>query len=131
LSNERGYAMTSRAVPMFHVPDVRATVEWYERIGFDVRATYGNEGEGLSFAIVSFGNSEVMFNEGGKQSSQHRREVDLYVYTDDVDDIYSRLKDSVDVVEQPHDTFYGMREFILRDFKRLLPPLGNQRSRRF
>jgi hypothetical protein len=83
-----------------------------------VTNTYGDESDGLSFAILSFGNTEVMFNEGGEPSTRHRREVDLYVYTDNVDDLYQRLKDRVDVVEGPHDTFYGMREFILRDLNR-------------
>jgi uncharacterized glyoxalase superfamily protein PhnB len=51
----------------------------------------------------------------GKPSSEPRREVDLYVHTDNVDHLYQRLKDRVRVVEDPHDTFYGMREFIIRD----------------
>jgi len=71
---------SQKVVPMIHVPDVRATVDWYESIGFTVINTYGNDGEGLSFAILSFGSSEVMFNQGGQSSARHRREVDLYVY---------------------------------------------------
>jgi len=110
--------MTEKAVPMIHVPDVRATVDWYEDIGFTVIDTYGDGSGGLSFAILSFGSSEVMFNSGGQPSTLHRREVDLYVYTDDVDDLYRRLKDRVEIVEGPHDTFYGMREFVFRDINR-------------
>src|SRR6476660_5826496 len=100
--------LKKRAVPMIHVPDVLATVEWYQNIGFTVDNTYGNEADGLSFAILSFGDSQVMFNEGGRTSSDQRREVDLYVYADDIDQLYEQLKDKVDVVEEPHDTFYGM-----------------------
>jgi hypothetical protein len=110
--------MTRKVAPMIHVPDVRATVDWYRGIGFTVNETYGDDGDGLSFAIVSFGSSEVMFNSGGQASTRHRREVDLYVYTDNVDDLYSRFKDRVDVQAGPHDTFYGMREFIIRDLNR-------------
>ena len=116
--------MTEKVVPMIHVPDVRATVDWYSRIGFAVAATYGNDGDGLSFAIVSFGSSEVMFNQGGQPSTRDRREVDLYVYTDNVDDLYRRLKDRVDVETGPHDTFYGMREFIIRDLNRFWITFG-------
>jgi uncharacterized glyoxalase superfamily protein PhnB len=108
----------SRIVPMIHVPDVRATVDWYQGIGFSVNETYGDAGDGLSFAILSFGSSEVMFNQGGRSSTRDRREVDLYLYTDKVDDLFSRLKDRVEVLEGPHDTFYGMREFIIRDLNR-------------
>src|SRR5215204_7325040 len=116
--------MSKNVVPMIHVPDVRATVEWYESIGFHVVATYGNEEEGLSFAIVSFGKGEVMFNAEGETSSKRRREVDLYVYTDDVDDFYERLKDRVDVVAGPHNTFYGAREVIIRDINRFWITFG-------
>ncbi|HEV7398152.1 MAG TPA: VOC family protein [Pyrinomonadaceae bacterium] len=114
----------NRVVPMIHVPNVQATVEWYKNIGFSVNNTYGDEKGGLSFAILSFGSSSVMFNSGGRPSSEHRREVDLYIYVNGVDDIYSRLKDEVEVFEKPHDTFYGMRELIIRDLNRFWITFG-------
>jgi uncharacterized glyoxalase superfamily protein PhnB len=116
--------VVQKVVPMIHVPDVQATVDWYHDIGFAIVETHGHEGEGLSFAIVSFGDTEVMFSEGGRPSTQRRREVDLYVYTHDIDDLYDRLKDRVEVVEGPHDMFYGMREFIIRDLNRFWITFG-------
>ncbi|HEV8429144.1 MAG TPA: VOC family protein [Pyrinomonadaceae bacterium] len=108
--------MNELVTPMIHVPDVRATVDWYQSIGFRAVNTYGNEtADGLSFAIMAFGNGQVMFNQGGETSTKRRREVDLYAHTDDVDALYSELKDRVDVIEGPHNTFYGMREVIIRD----------------
>ncbi len=108
--------MAKSVVPMIHVPDVRATVEWYQSIGFHANATYGNDTEdGLSFAIMSFGSGEVMFNQGGETSTKRRREVDLYVYVDEVDGLYSQLKDRVEVIEGPHNRFYGMREILIKD----------------
>jgi catechol 2,3-dioxygenase-like lactoylglutathione lyase family enzyme len=118
--------MSKKVVPMIHVPDVRATVDWYENIGFRAVATYGNERDGLSFAIVAFGDTEVMFSEGGEISEKRRREVDLYVYTDKVDELYEQLKDRVDVVEKPHNTFYGMREVIIRDLNRFWITFGQE-----
>jgi orotate phosphoribosyltransferase len=116
--------MNRNAVPMIHVPDVRATVEWYQSIGFSVIHTYGDDGGDLSFALLSFGRSMVMFNEGGQFSTSFRREVDLYVYADRVDEMYERLKDRVDIVETPHETFYGMRELIVRDLNRFWITFG-------
>ena len=55
-----------RVVPMIHVPDVRATADWYQSIGFAVNYTFDDGGEGLSFAGLSFGSGEVMFNSGGQ-----------------------------------------------------------------
>ena len=115
---------------MIHVPDVRATVAWYERIGFTVKATYADEtGDNLSFAIMSFGETEVMFNTDGQTSDKWRREVDLYVYTDNVDELYENLKGRVDVVETPHDKFYGMRELIIRDLNRFWITFGQELPR--
>ncbi len=93
-------------------------------IGFTVTSTYDDGGEGLSFVLLSFGSSELMFNSGGQPSTHDRREVDLYVYSDNVDDLYRRLKDRVEVVEGLHDTFYGMREFIIRDLNRFWMTFG-------
>ena len=112
---------------MIHVPDVRATVEWYQSIGFDVVATYGDgTGENFSFAIMSFGTTKVMFNTDGEPSDKHRREVDLYVYTDNVDELYETLKDRVDVIDAPCDRFYGMRELIIRDLNRFWITFGQE-----
>src|SRR5687768_535299 len=102
--------MGEKVVPMIHVPDVRATVDWYCGLGFTVIGTFSDDGEGLSWAMLSFGSTEVMFDEGGQPSTRNRREFDLYVYSDNVDDLFRRLKDRVEVVEGLHDTFYGMRE---------------------
>ena len=105
--------MPQTVVPMIHVPDVRATIGWYTSIGF----TLGREGEEdgeIVWAKLSFGNSGLMLSAGGKPSAEHRREVDLYITTDNVDEVHRRLKDRVPVVEGLYDAFYGMREFILR-----------------
>ena len=106
--------MPQTVVPMIHVPDVTATIDWYTSIGFKLIRQNEEAGE-VNWAKLSFGNSELMVNAGGKTSLSHRREVDLYILADNVDDLYGRFKARVQVVEGPHDTFYGMREFIMRD----------------
>ena len=111
-------SLTGRIVPMIHVTDVLATVNWYKGIGFKIIDTYEDDAGGVLFAILSLGSSEVMFNSGGQPSMKHRREADLYIYTEKIDALYERLKDRVEIVESPHDTFYGMREFIIRDVNR-------------
>ena len=112
---------------MIHVPDVRATVEWYQQIGFGVVATYGlGDTDNYSFAIVSFGETWVMFSTDGATSDKWRREVDLYVYTDNVDELYENLRERVDVVKPPHNTFYGMHELIIRDLNRFWITFGQE-----
>ena len=109
--------MQQNVVPMIHVPDVKATADWYGSIGF-VMVRYNEENGVMDWALLSFGNSEIMFNAGGMRSGEPRREVDLYVRTENVDDLYRSLESRVEVVEGLHDTFYGMREFIVRDVNR-------------
>jgi uncharacterized glyoxalase superfamily protein PhnB len=106
--------MAERVVPMIQVPDVRATAEWYQTLGFTL-LRYNEEDGYLSWALLRLGESEIMLNEGGRPSTADRREFDLYVHTDDIEGWYQRLKDRVEVREEIHDTFYGQREFIIRD----------------
>jgi hypothetical protein len=106
-----------RVTAMLHVPSVRKAVDWYTEIGFLLVRSFDDpceEGE-LSFAVLSFGATEIMLNAGGKPSDAKRREVDLYVHTADVAKVAAEIRGRVDVVEDIHDTFYGMRELIVRD----------------
>ena len=96
--------MPQQVVPMIHVPDVRPAADWYVSIGFTFVRHNEEDGE-VNWVLLTFGNSELMLNSGGKASASDRREVDLYILTDNVDDVYRRLKDRVQVVEEPHDTF--------------------------
>jgi hypothetical protein len=52
----------------------------------------------------------------------------LYVTTDDVEGLHGQLQDRVEVVEGLHDTFYGMREFIIRDFNGFWITFGQSTS---
>jgi uncharacterized glyoxalase superfamily protein PhnB len=106
--------MEKRVTPMIHVPDVREAVHWYESIGFIMTAANEDDGE-MDWAMLSFGNGRIMFSEGGRPSAQDRREVDLYVHAEDVDELFQRMKEQVEILEGPHNTFYGMREFSIRD----------------
>jgi hypothetical protein len=114
---------------MMHVPDVRATMEWYTNIGFKVESTNEHEGV-IDWALLSFGEGRVMFTAGGKLSSEARREVDLYVNTENVRELHDRLKDLVPVQEGVHETFYGMREFIVRDINGFWVTFGENAGHR-
>ncbi len=109
--------MATKIVPMIRVQDVKATVDWYVSIGFRFHRWNDEDGE-MNWASVSLDGSDVMFQLGGKPSDAWRREVDLYIHVEDVEEVARRIRDKVDVVEDVHDTFYGMREFILRDVNR-------------
>ena len=69
----------------------------------------------MTFALLSYGNSQIMLSAGGRLTTEDRREVDLYVRTDEVDRLYERLKDRVQIRLGLEETFYGTREFIVRE----------------
>jgi catechol 2,3-dioxygenase-like lactoylglutathione lyase family enzyme len=110
----RGKTMQEKIVPMIHVSDVKATVDWYTSIGFKLVRKNEEDGK-MNWALLLFGRSEVMFDSGGKPSTGDRREVDLYIHTDDVEHLRSHVNGRAQVVEDVHDTFYKMRELIIRD----------------
>ncbi len=87
---------------------------WYQAVGFKLLRTNEEDGE-ANWAALSFGNSEVMLSSGGKPSAENRREVDLYITVDRVNDIYRRIQEKAPIVEGLHHTFYNMREFMVRD----------------
>jgi len=111
----KGGSMTQRVTPMIHVPNVRETIDWYKSIGFLVTGANEEDDGEIDWAMLSFGDGRIMFSEGGRPSAQDRREVDLYVHTVNIDELFQRLKDQVEIREGLHNTFYGMREFTIRD----------------
>lgn len=118
--------MASRLVPMVHVPDVRATADWYRAIGFEVAGWNPDDSgpETWNWALLRLGAAELMLNIGGRPSDAWRREVDLYIHSDDLDADWARLRDKAEVVEPPHETDYGRREFIVRDLNRFWLTFG-------
>ena len=115
-----------KSVPMIYVPDVAAALDWYTSIGFEEIARYGDDGL-VNFGMVSFGRAEIMINMNGKRGEH---DVSVWLYTDKADDLYKLLKsrqieaalagaagrlEGIDFVEHINDTFYGARQFGIRD----------------
>ena len=69
----------------------------------------------MSFAILSAGNTRLMLNQVGRPGTDKRREVDLYVNVEYVDELFASLRDRAQVVQDVNETHYGTREFIIRD----------------
>jgi uncharacterized glyoxalase superfamily protein PhnB len=84
--------MAQRVTPMIHVPDVRKAVDWYASIGFSVISTGEDDDGEAVWAELSFGDGRVMFSAGGRPSTADRREVDLYVHVQNVDEKRRQLE---------------------------------------
>jgi ankyrin repeat protein len=118
--------------PMFAVRDMRATVRWYQSIGFTPQDEYEDCGE-LVFARLTFGNGEFTLGPGGNSGPAN---VSLWFFTDRVLELYEVLKarqlraagralnaadGEVDVrfEEDLYTPFYGGRQFSIRDINGL------------
>src|SRR5260370_40259885 len=104
--------MAQTVVPMIHVPDVRATADWYTSIGFTLVRQNEEDGE-MNWAKLCFGNSEVMLNIGGKPSPEHPRESDLYIKTDKGGELYRLLKKRVSGGQNLYDALYSNGQLII------------------
>jgi ankyrin repeat protein len=120
-----------KCVAMLRVPDVAAALGWYASIGFKEIARYAGDGV-VNFGMVSFGKAEIMLSLSGEYGNGKRgeRDVSLWLYTDKADDLYRLFKsrqilavladatsglEGIDFVEHLNDTFYGARQFGIRD----------------
>ena len=125
-------ASVLKSDPMFSVADMRATVAWYESIGFTVKDRY-EDGGSLMFARVAFGNSEFALSPGGNPGP---RGVSLWFFTDRVNDLYQLFKArqldatrrdalgsnpglEIRFDEDLYAPFYGGRQFSIRDLNGL------------
>ena len=115
---------------MISVPNVRATAEWYQSIGFTLEGAHEID-TNEAWAGLSFGNCFLMLVPGGIPAARHP--VSFWYRTDRIDDLYQLLKkrqlDRASAVlagETPdfpeikfrqdiHDAFYGEREFAIVD----------------
>lgn len=114
-----------KTMPMFSVRDMRATVRWYESIGFTVEDRYEDSGEML-FARLSFGHGELALGPGGNPGP---RDVTLWFFTDRVQELYRLLRErrlrgsneelEVRFEEDLYEPFYGGRQFSISDINGL------------
>jgi catechol 2,3-dioxygenase-like lactoylglutathione lyase family enzyme len=121
-------ASVKKGDPLFSVPDMRATVAWYEALGFSVLDRY-EDGRELTFARLAFGKCEFSLSSGGRGP----RDVSLWFFTDRVQELYQLFKErqlrvalagsnnnvEVRFSEDLYAPFYGGRQFSIQDLNGL------------
>lgn len=109
--------------PNLMVDDVNATIDFYTSVlGLELRASVPETGS-YNWALVARDGIELMLQkresliEELPELAGHAGAgvVTLYVRVDDVETLYEQVKESAVVVTEPHTTFYGAREFVIRD----------------
>lgn len=109
--------------PNLMVEDVDRTVEFYqERLDFALEQTVPESGP-FEWASMKSGAVEVMFQARSSLSQDFPElssmstggTLTLYMHMQGLEDLYARLKDRVVILQELQDTFYGMREFSMKD----------------
>ncbi len=83
-----------------------------------------DEAAPLGFAIVQNGKVQVMMQEitniqndgfASLQTDISKSNIVLYFEVEELDAYYEKLTESVEVVHEMRNTFYGMKEFYIKD----------------
>ncbi|MBD3942113.1 VOC family protein [Microbacterium sp. NEAU-LLC] len=110
--------MTERAVPILLSRDLRETLEFYERLGFENR---GAPPEEWQYLIIGRGEAELHFTESPDVDPFTTASM-CYLFVDDARGLYELWAGLVEPdpstgsrITAPVDTDYGMREFAVVD----------------
>jgi uncharacterized glyoxalase superfamily protein PhnB len=116
--------MYNRIAPMFLVDDVDGVLGFYKDV-FGAKLQYSlPDKPPFEWASLLLEETEMMFwkKEAAQKeypdvplTSDKPTNVIIYVYVEDVDKLYERVKGKVTVVMKPKDQFYGILEFTIRD----------------
>ena len=121
-------ASVKKMSPMLAVPDTRATVRWYQSLGFTAHDEYEDDGE-LVFARLTFGGAEFTLTRGVDRMP---RDVSLWFFADRIQELYDALRKrqlaaasqasdglprdvEIRFEEDLYTPFYGGRQFSIRD----------------
>ncbi|MTI41188.1 VOC family protein [Fulvivirga lutimaris] len=113
-----------KLTPNLMVEDVQQTINYYHGVlAFEKIDTVPENGEDLVWARMKKGEVEIMFQEEDSLKSdipEIRHEkigggTTLFIQMTGIQEYYDYLYSSADVVVQMKETFYGMKEFTIRD----------------
>jgi uncharacterized glyoxalase superfamily protein PhnB len=107
--------------PNIFVTDINATIDFYKQLGFNLTATFPEEGNFI-FAMLTCGNVTFMFqtfeslgNELPTVSRKNGGSLLLYIRTNEIRKFFDQIKDKVKVIKGLEKTFYGATEFSIED----------------
>ena len=123
-----------KLTPDMMVDDVRKSVEFYtDVLGFKLNMAVPENSEAIEneleedrdyeYAMVSRDEVYIMFMRKDAfaehlpmlKGAEIGASVSFYCEVDNIDELYDSLKDKADIAIDPHTTWYGMREFYIKD----------------
>jgi catechol 2,3-dioxygenase-like lactoylglutathione lyase family enzyme len=101
----------NRLIPMLPVKSVRASVEFYKKLGFALEQM----NENWNWAMLAFDDCRLMVDESINVHPNSPRRSVLYLYPDDIVEYHRQVRTNGLSVPDLDETFYGMTEFRLED----------------
>jgi len=108
--------------PNIFVSDMKATVAFYQLLGFSVAMSVPETGEDLVWAMMTNGKVTMMFQtfeslaeELPEISRANGGSLLLYINLKDIKGFFEQIKDKVTVLKGLETTFYGATEFSIKD----------------
>lgn len=112
-----------KITPNLMVEDISQTLKFYEEVlGFELGRTVPDE-EPYEWASVKAGDVELMFQARSSLSEDMPLfegmpiggSLTLFVRIQGIQELYDRAHQQVELVQDLYVTFYGMREFSMKD----------------
>jgi len=123
-----------KLTPNLMVKDVRKSVEFYTKIlGFTLNMAVPENSQAIeqklednkeyAYAMVSCDEVFFMLMRSDVfaedlpmlKNIEIGASVSFYLDVDNIDEVYNSLKDKVEISKDLHNTWYGMREFYIKD----------------
>ncbi|HTH82447.1 MAG TPA: VOC family protein [Mucilaginibacter sp.] len=108
--------------PNIFVTDMKATVAFYELLGFKITMSVPETGDDLVWAMMVNGSVTMMFqtyeslaNDLPEISRKDGGSLLLYISLKGIQQFFEQIKDKVTVLKGLEKTFYGATEFSIKD----------------
>lgn len=116
--------MYKTLTPNIMVADVNATVRYYQdNFNFKLANKEGSLDEPLEWAVIKADDVEIFFQKEESlvkelpvlKGKKIGASLTFYIKVQDVQSLHDSVKDKVEIVRDMRETFYGAKEFAVRD----------------
>ena len=100
-----------RLIPMLPVKSIPASIEFYQKLGFNVERREDKWG----WAMLCFGECRLMVDQSINAHPESPRDPILYLYPENVVEYHKQVRQNGLAVPDLSVTFYGLMEFRITD----------------
>jgi uncharacterized glyoxalase superfamily protein PhnB len=111
--------------PMLATENIQQTIDFYTlNLGFEIQGKYPEENP--CWVSLSSGDAEIAFNTPNAHTDYEKPVLtgSIYLNVENIDELWERLKERVEIVYEIENFGYGMREFGIKDCNGYILNLG-------